>query len=94
MARLAKTTTKDIESFKHREARGRTSRPRSSKPSCRRASRRRRRFATSATPTSTRSSSRGKDEQDAEDLMVGAVPIYIQEKIQPETIIRDLMRRF
>lgn len=34
---------------------GRTCRPRSSKPSCRRASRRRRRFATSATSTSTRS---------------------------------------
>jgi len=26
--------------------------------------------------------------------MVGAVPIYIQEKIQPETLIRDLVRRF
>jgi adenine-specific DNA-methyltransferase len=36
---------------------------------------------------------RGKDEQDAEDLMVDSVPIYIQEKIQPEAIIRDLLRR-
>ena len=36
---------------------------------------------------------RGKDEQDAEDLMVDSVPIYIQEKIQPEAIIRDLFRR-
>ena len=78
MARVAKTTTKDIESFEQREARRKNTRPRSSKPLYRRASRRRRRFATSATPTSTRSSSRGKDEQDAEDLMVGAVPIYIK----------------
>jgi adenine-specific DNA-methyltransferase len=36
---------------------------------------------------------RGKDEQDTEDLMVDSVPIYIQEKIQPEAIIRDLLRR-
>ena len=36
---------------------------------------------------------RGKDEQDAEDLMVDSVPIYIQEKIQPEAIIGDLLRR-
>ncbi len=36
---------------------------------------------------------RGKDEQNAEDLMVDSVPIYIQEKIQPEAIIRDLLRR-
>jgi hypothetical protein len=34
---------------------------------------------------------RGKDEQDTEDLMVDSVPIYIQEKIQPEAIIRDLL---
>jgi len=26
--------------------------------------------------------------------MVDAAPIYIQEKIQPETIIRGLLRRF
>src|SRR5260370_38302054 len=36
---------------------------------------------------------RGKDEQDAEDLMVDSVPIYIQEKIKPEAIIGDLRRR-
>src|ERR1700739_2916781 len=36
---------------------------------------------------------RGKDEQDAEDLTVDAVPIYIQEKIKPEQIISDLKRR-
>ena len=36
---------------------------------------------------------RGKDEQDAEDLTVDTVPIYIQEKIKPEQIISDLKRR-
>jgi adenine-specific DNA-methyltransferase len=36
---------------------------------------------------------RGKDQQDAEDLLVDSVPIYIQEKIQPEAIIADLKRR-
>jgi adenine-specific DNA-methyltransferase len=36
---------------------------------------------------------RGKDQQDAEDLFVDSVPIYIQEKIQPEAIIGDLKRR-
>jgi adenine-specific DNA-methyltransferase len=36
---------------------------------------------------------RGKDEQDADDLMVDSVPIYIQEKIQAEAIISDLKRR-
>jgi adenine-specific DNA-methyltransferase len=36
---------------------------------------------------------RGKDEQDAEDLNVDSVPIYIQEKIKPEAIISDLRRR-
>jgi adenine-specific DNA-methyltransferase len=33
---------------------------------------------------------RGKDEQDAKDLAVPAVPIYIQEKIHPKYIIEDL----
>jgi len=33
---------------------------------------------------------RGKDEQDAEDLAVPAVPIYIQEKIHPKAIIDTL----
>src|SRR5476651_1155999 len=33
---------------------------------------------------------KGKDEQDREDLAVPAVPIYIQEKIQPRAIIEDL----
>jgi hypothetical protein len=30
-----------------------------------------------------------KDEQNAEDLMVGSVPIFIQRKIKPEAIISD-----
>src|SRR4030066_312361 len=33
---------------------------------------------------------KGKDEQDSKDLAVPAVPIYIQEKIQPKYIIEDL----
>jgi adenine-specific DNA-methyltransferase len=33
----------------------------------------------------------GKDEQDAHDLAVPAVPIYIQEKIHPQAIINDVM---
>ena len=33
---------------------------------------------------------RGKDEQDAKDLEVPVVPIYIQEKIHPKYIIEDL----
>ena len=32
----------------------------------------------------------GKDEQDAEDLAVPAVPIYIQEKIHPQAIIQNV----
>ena len=35
---------------------------------------------------------RGKDAQDAEDLTVKAMPIYIQEKIHPRMIIEDLKR--
>ncbi|MFZ2616040.1 MAG: DNA methyltransferase, partial [Anaerolineae bacterium] len=34
---------------------------------------------------------RGKDEQDAQDLAVPSVPIYIQEKIHPQSIINDLL---
>ncbi len=33
---------------------------------------------------------KGKDEQDAEELTVPAVPIYIQEKIHPQAIIEDV----
>ena len=33
---------------------------------------------------------RGKDEQDRQDLAVPAVPIYIQEQIEPRAIIEDL----
>ncbi len=33
----------------------------------------------------------GKDAQDGEDLAVPAVPIYIQEKIHPQSIINDLL---
>ena len=32
----------------------------------------------------------GKDEQDAEDLAVPVVPVYIQEKIHPQAIIEDI----
>ena len=35
---------------------------------------------------------RGKDEQDGEDLVVDAPPIYIQEKIVPQQIVEDLRR--
>jgi len=35
---------------------------------------------------------RGKDEQDAEDLVVDAPPIYIQEKIVPQVIIENLRK--
>lgn len=33
---------------------------------------------------------KGKDEQDAEELAVPSVPIYIQEKIHPHAIIEDV----
>ncbi|HSW35925.1 MAG TPA: site-specific DNA-methyltransferase, partial [Candidatus Limnocylindrales bacterium] len=33
---------------------------------------------------------KGKDEQDAKDLAIPAVPVYIQEKIHPKYIIEDL----
>jgi len=36
---------------------------------------------------------KGKDEQDASDLEVPAVPIYIQETIEPRALIEDLRRR-
>ena len=35
---------------------------------------------------------RGKDEQDASDLVVQAPPLYIQEKVHPKALIDDLMR--
>lgn len=35
---------------------------------------------------------RGKDEQDADDLVVAAPPLYIQEKIHPKVLIEDLKR--
>jgi len=35
---------------------------------------------------------RGKDAQDAAALSVPTVPIYIQEKVKPEALIRDLRR--
>ncbi len=35
---------------------------------------------------------RGKDEQDRQDLAVASVPIYIQEKIHPQSIIEDVRR--
>jgi adenine-specific DNA-methyltransferase len=33
---------------------------------------------------------KGKDQQDGEDLVVPAIPIYIQEQISPKAIIEDL----
>ena len=36
---------------------------------------------------------RGKDVQDRGDLQVPTVPIYIQEKVLPEVLIRDLQRQ-
>src|ERR671927_573429 len=36
---------------------------------------------------------RGKDEQDAADLVVQALPLYIQEKVHPKALIDDLLRR-
>ena len=35
---------------------------------------------------------KGKDEQDSEDLVVDAPPIYIQEKISPEALIQNLLK--
>ena len=36
---------------------------------------------------------RGKDEQDAADLVVQASPLYIQEKVHPKVLIDDLLRQ-
>ncbi len=36
---------------------------------------------------------KGKDEQDQKDLAVPAVPIYIQEKISPQALIENLLRK-
>ena len=36
---------------------------------------------------------RGKDDQDAEDLVVMAPPLYIQEKIHPKVLIEDLLQQ-
>ena len=36
---------------------------------------------------------KGKDEQDAQDLAVPVVPVYIQEKIHPQALIEDLRAR-
>jgi len=35
---------------------------------------------------------KGKDEQDAKDLVVPVVPVYIQEKIHPQALIEDFRR--
>ena len=35
---------------------------------------------------------KGKNEQDQQDLSVPSVPIYIQEKIHPQSIIEDVRR--
>ncbi len=36
---------------------------------------------------------RGKDQQDASDLVVQAPPLYIQEKVHPKVLIDDLLRQ-
>ena len=36
---------------------------------------------------------KGKDEQDQQDLIAPVVPIYIQEKIHPQSLIEDLMAK-
>ena len=36
---------------------------------------------------------RGKDTQDASDLIVQAPPLYIQEKVHPKVLVDDLLRR-
>src|SRR3989337_4222206 len=36
---------------------------------------------------------RGKDEQDWSDLVVGAPPLYIQEKVHPKGLVDDLLRQ-
>ena len=36
---------------------------------------------------------RGKDEQDWQDLVVPAPPLFIQEKVHPKVLIDDLVRR-
>ena len=36
---------------------------------------------------------RGKDEQDWSDLVVHAMPLYIQEKVHPKVLIADLLRQ-
>jgi adenine-specific DNA-methyltransferase len=36
---------------------------------------------------------RGKDEQDTDDLVVQAPPLYIQEKVHPKALIDDLLRQ-
>ena len=35
---------------------------------------------------------RGKDQQDLDDLIVQAPPLYIQEKVHPKVLIDDLVR--
>src|SRR6267378_414206 len=94
MARLARNTEKEIDSLKHREAR-RKNIPTTELESLVSADEQapkpiRWKRNTDLDPQLVW---RGKDEQDGEDLTVDSVPIYIQEKIQPEAIIRDLVRR-
>ncbi len=36
---------------------------------------------------------RGKESQDASDLVVNAPPLYIQEKVHPKALINDLLRQ-
>jgi adenine-specific DNA-methyltransferase len=94
MAVTPRTTTKDIESLKHREAR------RKNIPTAELETLVSEDEQAPKTIRWKRNTDldpqlvwRGKDEQDAEDLSVDSVPIYIQEKIKPEAIISDLRRR-
>jgi adenine-specific DNA-methyltransferase len=88
MAGAPRTTTKDVESLKHREAR------RKNIPTAELETLVSEDEQAPKTIRYKRNTDldpqlvwRGKDEQDAEDLMVDSVPIYIQEKIKPEAII-------
>jgi len=94
MARAARNTKKEIDSLKHREARRKhipTAELETLVSEAEQAPKTIRwKRNTDLDPQLVW---RGKDEQDAEDLMVDSVPIYIQEKIQAEAIISDLQRR-
>ena len=89
-----KSTTKSVETLRHREAKRRNIptaefqsvlKPDEQKPSELRYPRN--------TDLDPQLVWRGKDEQDWSDLVVHAPPIYIQEKVQPKVLIDDLLKR-